>query len=1682
MMTVHVLHAGDGYTYLTRQVASHDVQRQRGDSLTDYYVHDGNPPGVWVGEGLESLAVTGEVTESQMRALFGEGRHPDADAIERALVAQGASVDDALRATQLGRRFPRFKEPVDDGFETYLERAHEVFQSEHGRPAQPGAERGRLRRDAAGQALAAAGKPFAPADIARYLSTTRGQPRQPVAGYDLVFTPVKSVSVLWGLGDERTQREIGAAHQAAWHAALAWLETEAAVTRVGAGGVAQVDTRGLVATAFDHIDSRAGDPNLHTHVAISNKVQGLDGKWRSLDGRVVHALGVAASERYNTMLEVELTRRLGVEFVEQPTVRDRRPVREIAGIPAALREEFSSRRASIEQAFADMVSAYRAEHGHEPTRAAQYKMAQQATLATRQAKEEGVALSTRRAQWRERATRVLGSDVAVDDIVRDATLRRVADLAQPGTAPSFAALHSQVMTSLAEARAVWTIGHIQAEAQRVARTQVGLIDPDRIGPLAEQLVDAAVQASLSLTPPELNQPPAALRRVDGESVYRQHATERFTTLEVLDAESRIVSAARTPAGFVVSADTLAASLAEQATRGGHVLDDAQSELARRFACGGHLVEAGIGPAGAGKTSAMSQFAGAVRAGGGQVLGLAPSAAAAAVLGAELGVRADTIHKLLHAYDEHTRNGAPIPDDLQVDAQTIILVDEAGMASTPDLDAIVRLARRAGASVRLLGDPAQLQAVGAGGVLRLIDEQVGAVHLEQVHRFSTDGEAAASLALREGDVAGLDFYVDNGRTLGGTRDAMLEEVYAAWVADHRADKTSLMIAASRDDVLALSVRARLDRVAAGEVEAGGVRLHDESRAGVGDLVVTRENDRRLRVERGTDFVKNGDVWTVVERAGDGSLRLRHRDHHGFVTVPGDYVGEHVELAYATTIHRAQGMTVDTAHYLAAATATREQLYTGVTRGRHMNRVYVAVDELLDPDLHAQPSEAQAVRDCLVAVLERTDATPSATSTLNAEHERAASLATLVPQYEDAWERLVSVHVEPHLVDALRQALPDVAEQVLADAAWPTLRARLLRHERAGADLPALLTQVTTGRELSSAHSIAQVLHWRLGDPPAEPGGRLPAWVTPVLEPAPEPAPAPAAAAIAAPTAEQLDPDVARVMEVNEAAWALWSERAAEDASWVPDYLSGRGMDHLQAGHAPAGWTTTIDALRARGFSDEDLAAAGVATLARHGNLIDRFRDRLVIPVLDEHDRIRGFSARINPDEAHEGAPKYVNSPATAAYNKSERLLGLDAEAMARLRSGARPVLVEGAMDRAAVAALGRPDLVPLAPCGTAVTPDQLDVLRALVPGGLSTLVVALDGDSAGLKAAARTWGLLEPAEAAVVGAVTLPDGADPADLLQQGRLEELDALLGTPRPLTELVVDQHLQAYNFEWVEHRVAAVRDTAQLVAALPTPAVAAAAGLVQSRMGDAAPEALIDSFISAHLDAIAERAATTAAAAASAPAEASAPPSTPAGADDDAPGSLVDVDERVADWLRAQADLIATRLDGLVAQVEYAPPAWATDTVRPAPEDPDEAERWRRDVRVVVAYRDRWDITSTEPVPAAGVRGAQEGARAEAAAALARVAPIPGTSRPRARGIERARLRVQTDWRVAQARTQDQPQQRSLAERAAALRAERDKAAAAAEQDASVAARLRALREQQSEPTATPDETTPRQEGPQL
>ena len=215
----------------------------------------------------------------------------------------------------------------------------------------------------------------------------------------------------------------------------------------------------------------------------------------------------------------------------------------------------------------------------------------------------------------------------------------------------------------------------------------------------------------------------------------------------------------------------------------------------------------IAPAGAGKTTAMRALTLAWTQDGGKVIGLAPSAAAAAVLAEQTGIRTDTLAKLTWSLDH-----GELPEwAAAVDPSTLVIIDEAGMADTLSLDTTVQFAIGRGANVRLVGDDQQLAAIGAGGVLRDIQHIHGALRLTELHRFTDPAEAAASLALREGDPSGLEFYLDQGRVHVGDIATTTEDAFSAWVSDRAAGLDSIMLAPTRHLVAELNRRARAHRL-------------------------------------------------------------------------------------------------------------------------------------------------------------------------------------------------------------------------------------------------------------------------------------------------------------------------------------------------------------------------------------------------------------------------------------------------------------------------------------------------------------------------------------------------------------------------------------------------------------------------------------------------------------------------------------------------------------------------------------------------------------------------------------------------------------------------------------------------------------------------------------------------------
>jgi conjugative relaxase-like TrwC/TraI family protein len=1136
-MSLHKLTAGSGYDYLTRQVAALHATDKGHTGLASYYSERGESPGVWVGSGMagiDGLEVGDPVTAEQMRALFGCGLHPLAERRLQQLEGPDLTAQDVRDVMRLGAPFKIIDEATP--FRVEVAQRIAALNALIGEPVDASVaatDRARIRTQVAREFFAAehGREPVNARELAGQIAKSSRPRGQTVAGFDLTFSPVKSVSTLWAGAEPAVAAAIERAHQAAVQDALTFIETHALFTRTGPQGIRQVNVRGLVGAAFTHRDSRAGDPDLHTHVAVANKVQSLDGRWLSIDGRVLFKAKVTASETYNTALEQHLRDALGVRFAARPGADPgKRPIREIVGVDPRLNQRWSARRAHINVRRGELAIQFQHDHGRPPTPVEALQLAQQATLETRDAKHEPRSFAEQRTTWMREAAAVLGGRSAVASMVATA-LTPAAEPPRRADADWVAVTAERVLAAMEETRSTWQMWHVRAEAHR----QVRAVDmgAEQANTLVDLLVGEVLEhRSVALAaPPDGIAEPEALRRLDGSSVYTIAGADLYTSQRILDAEQRLVTVAGIRDGIVVDGTVVDLALLEMAANG-TALDSGQASLVRQMCTSGARLQLAIAPAGAGKTTAMRALTRAWTEDGGQIIGLAPSAAAAAVLGEQTGIRSDTLAKLTWTL----RNGG-LPDwAAAVGPSTLAIIDEAGMADTLSLDAAVRFAIDRGASVRLIGDDQQLAAIGAGGVLRDIKNIHGALQLTELHRFTDPAEAQASLALRDGDPGALGFYLDQGRVHIGDLAKITQDAFAGWVQDRSAGLDAIMLAPTRELVAELNRRARDHRLDHSKATAE-VPLADGNQASVGDVIITRANDRRLRLSA-TDWVKNGDRWTITRIGRSGDLTVRHNRSQLTVRLPIEYVRTSTGLGYATTIHSAQGVSADTMHGLLTGQESRQQLYTMLSRGRHANHLYLQVVGDGDPHSLIRPDSIspRTPSETLQQILARDEAPVSASTVLRELTSPAARLFQAVQRYTDGLHIAAEQLLGPDTVAELDQAdryLPGLT----TESAWPTLRAHLLAFAAETGEHPLrYMLTAGSGRDLRSACDMAAVLYWRLPELTPNKPGPLP-WLPGIPE--------------------------------SLQAYPVWGSYLAKRSQLVAD-LADQVQDHASRGDGPPVW--------------------------------------------------------------------------------------------------------------------------------------------------------------------------------------------------------------------------------------------------------------------------------------------------------------------------------------------------------------------------------------------------------------------------------------------------------------------------------------------------------------------------------
>jgi conjugative relaxase-like TrwC/TraI family protein len=1083
VMTIHRLSAGTGYEYLLRHTATGDVARPPGQALADYYAGTGYPQGQWYGRGLAHLGDDSvrlepgaPVTEEQMARLYGHGHDP-------------------LTGVPLGRAYPAFA-PLADRVDRRVARLPEHLTDTERRSA------------------------IAQIEKAEHVRT---QPAA-VAGFDLTFSAPKSTSVLWALADPDTHRTVLAAHDAAVRDVLSVLEDRALFTRVGAGGCAQVPVTGMVAAAFRHWDSRSGDPNLHTHVVVANKVRDADGTWRSLDSRALHHAAVFASELYNDLLTDHLAARLPLRWSWRDRGARRSPAYEIAGLDDSVLAAFSTRSADIDHAVQQAVTDFHLTHGRRPSRPEMIRLRQAATLATRPDKTPH-RLGDLLIRWADRARGLTGRDpdLLVADALTGKPYRRLrADWVGEATSARLAdaALHD-VMSR----RSTWTEWNVAASVARITRGLHLASTADRLT-LIDRITALALDRCQTLDSPDPVQPTAPeLRRPDYASVFTRTGERRYSHTALLAAEQRLLDAHAAVGGPTVPAAVLDRVLhGRTAAPGGRVLTGDQADAVRVLAGSGRQLDVLVGPAGTGKTATLAALRVAWEAahGHGSVLGLAPSATAAHELATALGIGCENVTKWLTESTAPTRaerdavlaalpgrwHAALARGDLdevrrldrlagrlrvdqarwQVRPGQLVIVDEASLAGTFDLDQLRQQTSDAGAKLLFVGDHRQLSAVDAGGAFRLLARSGQPTQLTSLWRFRHRWEAHATRRLRDGDPTVLDVYAAHGRIQHGPAEAMLDHAYTAWLEDQTAGHAVLLVAADTRTVTALNQRAHFDRLTTGEVVGPTLSLAgpgcgpDRGSVGVGDRVLTRRNDRALRTGDG-HHVRNGDLWTVTALHPDGSLNVTRvpTESDGqaeVVRLPAAYVAEHVDLGYAVTIHRAQGVTVDRAHVLTGPGMGREALYVAMTRGRDANTVYVATDQP-DPDCdHPDTTGADAdPREILARILATSTAERSATETRQHADDEIGSLRRLAP-IRASIAAAIDRRRWPRLLEAAGLTR-EQTERIHHSPAAGALYASLRHADHLGHRAEGVCVSLAQQAPLDDVDDLASVLHHRLG---------------------------------------------------------------------------------------------------------------------------------------------------------------------------------------------------------------------------------------------------------------------------------------------------------------------------------------------------------------------------------------------------------------------------------------------------------------------------------------------------------------------------------------------------------------------------------------------------------------------------
>jgi len=724
--------------------------------------------------------------------------------------------------------------------------------------------------------------------------------RNGVPGFDVVLRPTKSVSILYGLGDPATGRTVLAAHHAGVREAVGYLDEHLGARR-GHGGVQHVSGQGLLAVGFDHRTSREGDPLLHTHLVIANRVQGPDGRWTALDGRDLYRHRLAADAIYRATYQRQLSWTLGVEW----TAADTHGNRELQGVSEALVRGFSKRTGQIDAELDRLVA-----DGRERTP----RLVKWTVQATRKPKQHETP-DTLYGRWRTEAAE-RGHDA--DTLVRTVT-GRTANRNQNRTVSM--EVTGQLFDRLAGPEGLTEHASTFTRPDVLVALGAGLAGTTRAE--LEELADRFV----------------AERAV---SVVADRALEerRWSTPDLLAVEQRLVTSAT---GWTWGHAAVTSHQAVREALVAHPTAGADQQAMVRDVCqGGQGVAVVVGRAGTGKTFALGIARHAWQLDGYRLLAAAPTGIATMSLQGEGFEDVATCDRLLGDLDRGQE---------QLDARTVLVVDEAGMVGSRKLTRLLEHAHQAQAKVVLVGDDRQLAPIDAGGGFRALRLRLGASELVENRRQQQAWEREALDLVRSGLVEeAVTAYRAHDRVVAAYSKpaatlALLQDWWTAYQDAERDPAQEVIVVAAR--------RAEVDRLntacqelLAAHDRLGAERLQVEDRQlAVGDRVVCGHN---AIAELGVANGSRGVVTALNPQARTLTVRLDATDNRT-VTLPSSYLdgrgreerNRRVDLAYATTGHRAQGLTRGRALVRLTGSEDVNWLYVQLSRARQDTRLYAVV---------------------------------------------------------------------------------------------------------------------------------------------------------------------------------------------------------------------------------------------------------------------------------------------------------------------------------------------------------------------------------------------------------------------------------------------------------------------------------------------------------------------------------------------------------------------------------------------------------------------------------------------------------------------------------------------------------------------------------------------------------------------